>query len=431
MKRGSLGAALGLAAGLQAWAQAPLLQDGSAFLRQARRTWVAGEETLPPLAIPSLEVGLGGAASDGPFTPLIAGEGLGQGAQGWGLGLQGRYFSGGWSMALAAAVLRDGPMTQGHLLRGEIAYRWDPGWRFALEQQPFAWGSGLTGGDLLGDAARPFPRLSLETPEFPLLAGRWRVEAFAGRLEADRPVPEWIADREARAGARAQGMDLSRPWIYGGRLRASFGSLVEVRLGSIRMDGGSDAHGQAAPASAARASTLAEVTVRVPALARLAGAQGAALHLSRSAAPDSRSVTLVPARTLGSLLLVWERWDLGVEYAGGSSPDRTAVFDRPAYLAGFSSHGDSLGPAFGPWYATRTLDLGLPLFFEGQGRLTLVRGTSALASAPSFWFLQGQAQWRTPTGRVGASLASRRNEGPGALPRWGWTFAVFQSFRVF
>ena len=142
--------ALGLLAGLGAWAQAPVLQDGATALREAQRTWAAGEEPLPPLAIPSLEVGLGGAGSDGRYTPLVAGEGLGHGTQGWGLGLQGRYVLGGWSFSATFLGLRGQGRTSGILQRAALAHQWESGWRLALEQGPFAWGSGLNGGDLLG-----------------------------------------------------------------------------------------------------------------------------------------------------------------------------------------------------------------------------------------------------------------------------------------
>jgi len=407
-----------------------MLQDGATALRQAQRTWVTGEEPLPPLAFPSFEVGLGGADSEGRYAPLVGGEGLGHGIQGWGVGLQGRYTSGGWSVAATALGLRDGRMTRGHLLRAGIVYQWESGWRLALEQQPSAWGPGLAGGDLLGDAARSFPRLSLSTPEASLPFGRWRAEAFAGRLEADRPIPAWISDREARTTAQVGGLDLRRAWLYGGRLRASFGTLMEAGLGTLRLGDGEGPEGQAAPASAARTMTLAELKIRLPALARLAQARGAAIHLARSAAPDSRSVTLVPARTLGGLQLVWEGWDLGLEYAGAASPG-PAAFSQPAYLAGFSTFGDPLGPAFGREAITRMVDLGLPVFLEGQGRIRAVRGTSTAPPNSGFWFLQGEAQWRTPTGRLGASVASRKDEVPGSPARWGWAFSVFQSFRIF
>ena len=150
--------------------------------------------------------------------------------------------------------------------------------------------------------------------------------------------------------------------------------------------------------------------------------------------PESRSLTLSPARHQAGLQLVWEGWDLGLEYAGTAGGPSPAPLVQPAYLAGFSTYGDPLGPAFGPGAVTRTLELGLPLFWEGHGRLKAVRLTNALdqpATGGGAWFLQGDAQWRTPTGRIGASLASRR-EVPAAAPtRWGWSFSVFQAFRVF
>jgi hypothetical protein len=296
-----------------------------------------------------------------------------------------------------------------------------------------AWGSGLNGGDLMGAAARPFPRVSLATPDLELPFGRWQAEAFAGRLGRDRPVPAWADFREARIAAQASGMDLHRPDLFGGILRVAFGTRVEASLGALAMTGGRDAQGQPAPVSAQRTGALAELKVRVPSLARLAGARGASLHLSRSAAPEDRSLTLGPGRSLAGLRLVWDGWDLGLEYAGAPSRPAPAPLTRPTYLAGFSTHGDPLGSAFGLGAMTRTVELGLPLFLEGQGRLKVVRATSFVdpATGADSWHLQAEAQWRTSTGRIGASLASRRNRAPAPEVRWGWALSVFQAFRVF
>ncbi len=414
-------------------AQAPLLQDGAAALRQARLDWTLGQAPLGPSSLPSFEVGLGGANSEGAYAPLTNGEGLGHGTTGWGLGLQGRYVRGEFSVSATMLALRNHDHTSGLLQRAALAYQSESGWRLALEQTPFAWGSGLNGGDLLGDAARPFPRLSLATPEAALPLGRWHVESFAGRLEGARPIPDWISDRAVRIAAQAAGFDLQRPLLWGGLLRASFGSLVETSLGAITMSGGQDALGHAAPAQAARSEALAEVRFRLPALARLVQARGASMVLSRSAAPDSNALTLGPARDLGGLQLVWDGWDLGFEYAGAAQSHAPMSFSRPAYLAGFSVQGDSLGPAFGAEAITRTVELGLPLFLEGQGRLKALRATAALdqPGGTGSWYFQADAQWRTPTGRLGASLASRRNELPGFAAHWGWTFSAFQAFRVF
>lgn len=413
-------------------AQAPMLQDGAAALRQARLDWTLGQEPLGPSSMPSFEVGWGGASSEGAYAPLVGGEGLGTGTQGWGLGLQGRYVRNRWSFSATALALRDHGHTLGVLQRAALAYQTDSGWRVALEQAPFAWGAGLNGGDLMGDGARSFPRLSLATPEATLPLGRWRLEAFAGRLERDRAMPQWVPDRDARLQARAAGLDLQRPLLWGGLVRTAFGSRLETTFGAVTMEGGRDAQGHTAPTTAARTTTLAELRLRLPELARLARARGASATLSRSAAPEGRSVAWTPGRTLSGLQLVWEGWGLGLEYAS-SAPKATASSTEPSHLAGFSTHGDPLGSAFGREATTRTVELGLPLFLEGHGRLRAVRATAPLdhPSGTASWCLQGEAQWRTPTGRAGASLATRRNEWPGTPSRWGWSFAVFQAFRVF
>ena len=416
-----------------ALAQAPLIQDAATALRQARLDWTLGQAPQVPSSLPSLEVGWGGADSEGGYAPLIDGEGLGHGTQGWGVGLQGRYVHGGWSCSVTMLALREHGHTEGVLQRAALAYQTDSGWRFALEQMPAAWGSGLNGGDLLGAAARPFPRLSLTTPEASLPLGRWRVEAFLRRLEPERPIPAWLPDREARNTARAAGFDLQKQVLWGGLLRGSFGPLVEVSLGAITMTGGQDGLGQPAPASSARSEALAELRVRLPALAAVTRARGASGYLSRSGAPDNRAWTLLPARDLGGLHLVWDGWDLCLEYAGAAHPSLNANLSQPTYLAAFSTRGDALGPAFGRGTITRTVDLGLPLFLEGQGRLKAVRATADPApwAGTGSWYLQLDAQWRTATGKVGTTLGSRRDDPGAAAPRWGWAASVFQSFRVF
>lgn len=419
-------------AALPAAAQAPLLQDGATALRQARLDWTAGDPPLAPSSLPSFEAGWGGAGTQGAGPPLTGGEGLGQGTQGWGLGLQGRYAAGGWWLSATWLGLRDRGGTAGILQRASLAYQAESGWRAALEQTPLAWGAGLNGGELLGDASRPFPRLCLATPEAELPWGRFRAEALAGRLETDRPVPEWIPDREERIAAQAAGEDLRRPRLWGGRIQATFRKHLEVSLGAVSMEGGLDARGQAAPEAAQTTRTLLEARLRLPALARPIQARGASLYASRTAEAEGGAFSLASGRTVAGLQVVWNGWDVAAEYAG-TPPHASAPLRLPAYLAGFSTRGEALGSAFGPHVLTRTLELGLPLFLEGQGRLKIVRATAALDHplGTGAWFLLAEGQWRTPTGRLGASLASRREERPGIEARWGWTFSLFQAFRVF
>lgn len=426
-------AALGLAmASALACAQAPLLQDGARALRQTQLDWTLGQEPLGPSSMPSLTLGWGGAGTEGSYTPLIGGEGLGTGTQGWGLGLQGRITRGGWFFGATALVLRDRGHTAGVLQRASLGYRWEAGWRVALEQGPLDWGTGLTGGELLGAVSRGFPRLALGTPDFSLPLGRWRLEVLAGRLPEDRPIPTWMDDASLRLQARAAGLDLHQPHVAGGRLQAAFGALAQLTLGTLTLEGGHDEQGHAAPESAARTLGLAELRVRLPGLARLATARGASLSLGRSTLAQGRRFQGGPPRTLAGLQLVWEGWDLAVEYASPARPDR-ASFAEPSHLAGFSTLGDPLGSAFGRSAATRTLELGLTLPLEGQGRFRISRITAPMDDpvARGSWFLQGEAQWRTDTGRLGGTLATRRCDLPAASPRWGWSFALFQAFRVF
>ena len=410
-----------------------MLQDGATALRQARQEWALGQTPLPPSSMPSFEVGLGGAGSDGVYTPLTGGEGLGHGTEGWGLGLQGRYSREGWSISATALAFRDHGATLGILQRAALGLQSESGWRVALEQAPFVWGAGLNGGELLGDAARAFPRLSLATPAITLPLGRWQLEVFLGRLAQDGPLPAWIPDRESRATAAAAGLGLHQSRLWGALARAAFGSQLEGSLGAITITSGQDELGRPAPVHSARTQSLAELRLRTSFLAELFHARGASWYLSRSGAPDDGARTLVPARDLGGLQLIWEGWDLTVEYAGSAAQSEPMAWPQPAYLAGFSNHGDPLGSAFGRASITRTVALGLPLFLEGQGRLELLRATSAYSqeTGTASWFLQGDAQWRTPTGRLGASLSTRRNDEPGSEARWGWAFSLFQAFRVF
>ncbi len=414
-------------------AQAPLLQDGATALRQAQRDWILSQAPQTPSSLPSLEVGWGGAGSDGSRTPIIGGEGLGTGTQGWGLSLQGRVARDGWSFGATVLALNEQGRTLGLLQRGAIAFQTTSGWRVALEQAPFDWGSGQLGGDLLGDAARPFARLSLGTPEATLPLGRWRAEICIGRLDRKRPIPEWINARAARISAQAAGLDLQQPLLGGGLLRGAFGPWLEISLGVISLQGGRTTQGQEAPAASTRTGTLLETRLRLPALAHFLHAQGAALLASRSAAPDTASLSLAPARDLAGLQVVWEGWDFAFEYAGVERSPGTQVFQQPSHLGGLSSRGDALGPAFARDVSTRSLELGLPIFLDGLGRLRVLRATTAGAAAAETgtWFLQTEAQWRTSTGRLGTALAFQQVDLTPTGHRRGWSGTVFQAFRVF
>lgn len=418
---------------LPAVAQAPLLQDGASGLRKARLDWVQGLEPLAPPSLPSLEVGWGGSEGGDPaLAPLLGGEGMGTGTRGWGLGLQGRFTSQGWSISATMLGFRWRDHTLGTFQRGSLAYQAESGWRLALEQAPLAWSTGFPDGGLLGTQARPVPRATLTTPIGELGATRWQAEAFQGRLTGARPVPAWMPDRETRLVAQAEGEDLARPDLLGFRLRGAFGSLVEASLGTLALRGGKDRRGRPAPSEASRTLTLAELKVRLPSLAQALQARGVAVSISRSGEPGTSAITLANGRTAAGWQVVWEEWDLGFGYAGPSRRPADS-FLGPSHLSGLSSRGDFLEGAFGPSAASRALEVGLPIPAEGRAILRLVRITAPmdLPAGRAAWFLQSDAQWRTPTGRFGASLASIRTQLPDAPPRWGWAFTVFQAFRVF
>lgn len=303
-------------------AQAPLLQDGSEGLRRERLEWAAGEPSSTRFGpLPLLEVGLGGAGAEGPYVPLVGGEGLGRGMQGWGVGIQGRYSFGHWSVSAAGVGFRDGTTTRGILQRGSIAYQSESGWRFALEQTPFQWGFGVNGGYLMGDSARAFPRLALATPEaafrlWKVPLGRWKADFFFGRLEWNRSIPEWIGSAYYQRAIKAVQGDIRRPDLSGTMIRGRFGPHVELNLGVTSEWGGIDPQGRnrrsgytlqdyflgffgaenigRSEASGGQGNfdlsgfkqismghAMAEGRVRIPALAGLIGAKGASVYLSR------------------------------------------------------------------------------------------------------------------------------------------------------
>ena len=212
-------------------------------------------------------------------------------------------------------------------------------------------------------------------------------------------------------------------------MRAIFSPDLEVSLGALTQDAWRDTQGNPDP-DTAQTATLAELRLRLPGLARLTQARGAALTLSRLGVSKHSAPTFNPGRTLLGVQLVWEGWDLGLE-AASAAPRGVLPLNPPGDRAETSALDAGLGPAFGPHTRTRTLDLGLPLFLEGHGQLRLVQLCTDASGAPPSraWQLQVEGQWRTATGRVGASLASRRNAA--AMTGWGWSCSLFQAFRVF
>lgn len=313
-------------------AQAPVLQDEAERLRQAFAHWGDGGPAFASAtvsqapaftsAVALVAIVPGGTAR----TPLLDGGGLGTVLNGSGLAWRLGWSRGGFEVdTTILAVHGSGGQTDRlRLFQGRLGYRSEGGWRFSLERMPFQWGYGITGGYLFGTSARALPRAVVETPAvdlsvFGVPLGNWGFEAFLGKLGADQQVPDWAADREQLlAAARAEGGIIQKAFQGGYRLKARFGSSMEMNLavssqwGGIAADGHdltqgygiktylgaffggqnivvSEASGDPAHPSGrtttSQSNGIANVEMRFrPSwLAELAGAKGAFAYISRGA----------------------------------------------------------------------------------------------------------------------------------------------------
>jgi hypothetical protein len=179
--------------------------------------------------------GLWAGDHHGPAVTLTDSLGLGNGITGGGFHLEGGFRSGRWD---AAAELLGNRDTQGQaymtLYRSHLWYRGER-WQGGFEQEPLVWGYGLNGGYLLGEAARPFPRLRVESPMVDLHLWRvplgcWGFQAFMGRLENHRILSPEIQDASVRSRQIAQVGDPQAPMFNGYRVQATFGPLMEFYL---------------------------------------------------------------------------------------------------------------------------------------------------------------------------------------------------------
>ena len=179
----------------------------------------------------------------GPAVTLTDSLGLGNGITGGGFHLEGGFRSGRWD---AAAELLGNRDTQGQaymtLYRSHLWYRGER-WQGGFEQEPLVWGYGLNGGYLLGEAARPFPRLRVESPMVDLHLwrvplGRWGFQAFMGRLENHRILSPEIQDASVRSRLIAQNGDPADPHVQrlpgAGDLRPAHGVLPQLHQSLVR-----------------------------------------------------------------------------------------------------------------------------------------------------------------------------------------------------
>lgn len=268
--------------------------------------------------------GLWSADHHGPAPTLTDSLGLGNALTGGGFHLEGGFRNDSWDIAAELLGNRN-PQGQAYLTvyRSHIWHRSERGWQSGFEQEPLVWGYGLNGGYLLGQAARPFPRLRVESPMtdlhfFRVPLGKWGWQAFMGRME-NHPVISSSLQNPSLTRRVIDGHGTPEaPFLMGYRIQAEFGPQMEFYLNLVDLWGGTlngkavtqgyrpvdyatamlgikdavteastdySVPGTPAPGDATRAKSASEIDVgfrlRSPGLARILKAENAHLYLSR------------------------------------------------------------------------------------------------------------------------------------------------------
>jgi hypothetical protein len=172
--------------------------------------------------------GVWAANQSGPPATLIDSLGLGNSLTGGGISVEGGINRDAWSFALKALAFRDTDGgTRLTLHQGHLTWQSQGNWRLGLEDEPLVWGYGLTGGYLLGEADRPFPRFRVESPHthlglFGVSLGTWGFQWFTGRLENDRRIPDNSQDPSLRARLIQTNGEPQSPLFSGYRIDGSF-----------------------------------------------------------------------------------------------------------------------------------------------------------------------------------------------------------------
>lgn len=181
-----------------------------------------------PVGTPWIGGGVWAANQSGPPATLIRSLGLGNSLTGSGVSVEGGINQGSWSFALKALAFKDsegGNRLTVH--QGHLAWHSPGGWKLGAENEPLVWGYGLTGGYLLGEAARPFPRFRVESPGtqlslFGRSLGTWGFQWFTGRLENGRRFADNLQDPSYRSRLVERYGDPQTPLISGYRIEGSF-----------------------------------------------------------------------------------------------------------------------------------------------------------------------------------------------------------------
>jgi len=190
--------------------------------------------------------GLWSADKHGPPATLVDAAGLGNALTGSGFHLEAGTRLGNWNLAAEWLGVRE-PAGGQHLTlyRGHATWRSRPddGWLAGLELEPLVWGYGLNGGYLLGEAARPFPKLRVESPMAPLTIfriplGTWGWQAFMGRLENHREISASSQEPLHLEALRRLDGEPEAPFLNGYRVQAEFSDFMEFYANYINLWGG-------------------------------------------------------------------------------------------------------------------------------------------------------------------------------------------------
>ena len=172
--------------------------------------------------------GVWAANRTGSPATLIDSLGMGNSLTGGGVSVERGLNREAWSFALKALAFRS---TNGAdrftVHQAHLSWQNPGGWRLGLEDEPLVWGYGLTGGYLLGEADRPFPRFRVESPHtqlslFGASLGTWGFQWFTGRLENNRRVPDNSQEPSLRNRMIQVNGEPQSPMFTGYRIDGSF-----------------------------------------------------------------------------------------------------------------------------------------------------------------------------------------------------------------
>jgi len=206
--------------------------------------WFRQEDFGAGLSGPWYGGGIWAGDKHGVPATFVDSLGLGNALTGQGTHLEAGWRDPVWDLAGQINAWHD---TEGQtriiIQRFHFAYTSAGGWRTALEQEPLVWGYGLNGGYVLGEAARPFPRLRVESPfkdlsVFGVPLGTWKGEFFLGQVVGHKTVGEESQDPSLRNRLIALQGDPQQPFLSGIRLESRLGENTELYLNYINLFGG-------------------------------------------------------------------------------------------------------------------------------------------------------------------------------------------------